>query len=128
MVEHYNLSKQSPYCRLNADGHPTIFKEKSPVFVARKYTEQLVAGGVLLEGFPTAQRLYQYLNWTMRINKVSRTMNLLEGRGGGRVLLINTELHDRDRRELYALCIPNDVVSPKAQKWYIMHSVISSHD
>lgn len=46
-------------------------------------------------------------------------MNLLEGRNGGRALLINTELHDQKRRELYALCIPNDVVSPKAQRWQL---------
>jgi len=119
VVDHYNLSTQSPYVRLSADGHPTIFKEKSPVFVSRKYTEKLVSGGTTMEKFVTAQRLYQYLNWTMRINKVSKTMNLLEGKNGSKVLLINTELHDHERRELYALCIANDVVSPKAQKWQL---------
>lgn len=117
MAEHSDLWRQSPFECLNADCHPAVFKEKSPVFVARKSTERLVAEQLMVEGFSTAQRLYQYLNWTMRINKVSRTMNLLEGRSGERVLLINTELHDRRRRELYALCIPNDVISPKAQKW-----------
>jgi len=119
VAEHYDLSRQSPFECLNAECHPAVFKEKSPVFVARKYTERLVAEQLMVEGFSTAQRLYQYLNWTMRINKVSRTMNLLEGRSGERVLLINTELHDRRRRELYALCIPNDVISPKAQKWQL---------
>jgi len=116
---HYNLAAQRPFRRLSAAGNPTVFKEKSPVFVARKYTEKLVASEQIVEGFSTAQRLYQYLNWTMRINKVSESMNLLEGRHGAKVLLINTELHDRERRELYALCIRNDVVSVKAQKWQL---------
>ncbi len=36
----------------------------------------IVVDNVVLEGFSTAQRLYQYLNWTMRINKVSRNKYL----------------------------------------------------
>ena len=30
---------------------------------------------------------------------------------------INTELHNEDGEELYALCIPNDVTNPKVQQW-----------
>ena len=57
------------------------------------------------------------MNWTIRISKVTEAVVVLKGRSGGKVLLIDTELHDHRGQELYALCIPNDVVSSKAQKW-----------
>ena len=55
------------------------------------------------------------MNWTIRISKVAEAVVVLKGRSGGKVLLIDTELHDHRGQELYALCIPNDVVSSNAQ-------------
>ena len=72
----------------------------------------------MLEHFPSSQRLYQYLNWTVRISKVAATTAAFESQRGDKVLLINTELHCKmTRQELYALCIPNDVTNPKVQEW-----------
>lgn len=39
-------------------------------------TEQLIHHDLILEQFPTAQRLYQYLNWTMRMSKVAQVLSL----------------------------------------------------
>lgn len=36
-----------------------------------------------------------------------------------RVLLINIELHDRQGHELYAVCVPNDVITLKSQPWQL---------
>ena len=94
-------------------------KNKCTVFIPNKLTEQLLANDVILESFDKAQRLYQYLNWTIRISAVADSMVRLEGRNGYNVLLIHTELHDQRENDLYALCIINDMESAKAQKWYL---------
>jgi hypothetical protein len=43
----------------------------------------------------------------------------LESESGCNVVLVHTELHDHRQRDLYALCVSNDVVSAKAQKWQL---------
>merc|ERR1719433_2467114 len=62
----------------------------------------------------------------MRICKMAECLVVLEGRNGRTVLLVNTELHDQRGRELYALCIPNDVISFKAQKWQLADLMTAS--
>ena len=37
-------------------------------------------------------------------------MAVMKGRNGLRLLLIDTELHDRSGQNLYALCSPNDIL------------------
>merc|ERR1719193_126527 len=66
------------------------------------------------------QRLYQYLNWTMRINEMAGTEVIFKGRIGRRVLVIDVELHDLSASRLYALCTPNDVVSDHIEKWQLV--------
>ena len=85
------------------------------VFIDNKLTERLVASRVIAEQISTPRRLYQYLNWTMRLNKMAQSTLTMEGRNGYRVLLIDVELHDRYGRGLYALCILNDKDAPKWQ-------------
>jgi hypothetical protein len=104
---------------MDTTNHPVRFKQKSDVFIGSKVTEHLVASQSLLEPFLSPKRLYQYLNWTMRISKVSGCMAVMEGQNGGRVLLIDTELHDQCGRTLYALCPPNDVTTHRSQQWQL---------
>lgn len=90
------------------------------VFIPNKLTEVLLEMGVIWEQFQKPQRLYQYLNWTIRISNQSRQIVPLNGKNWFTIQLINTELHDQNGNHLYALCIPNDVISAKAQKWYVL--------
>merc|ERR1719474_2401467 len=92
---------------------------KDTVFIPNKLTEQLIDDMLIHEPFGTARRLYQYLNWTLRISAMAQTTVQMEGRDGCSVLLVDTELHDQRGRGLYALCIRNDIVSAKAQKWQL---------
>jgi len=50
---------------------------------------------------------------------MAQTMAVLKGQNGQNILLIDVELHDDRGQTLYALCTPNDVVSPKAQQWQL---------
>jgi hypothetical protein len=102
-----------------AQNQPVLFKEKSMVFIANQVTQRLIETHLILEHFPTAQRLYQYLHWTMRMSKVAHAMAQFEGRNGGKVLLIDVELHDHRQQRLYALCTPNDVVTQQTQPWQL---------
>ncbi len=86
--------------------------------ISSKVTAQLVKSGLISERFSSAQRLYQYLNWTTRISAVAGCMAVMEGRNGRRMLLVNTELHDQSGHTLYALSSLNDVVTHRTQKWY----------
>ena len=81
------------------------------VFIANQVTQQLIESQFIMEQFPTAQRLYQYLHWTMRMSKVAHTVSKFVGQNGGEVLVIDVELHDQSGQRLYALCTPNDVVT-----------------
>jgi len=116
---HFSAAAQFPYYRQSVNNKSVGFKEKSDVFISSKTTEQFVRSGFLMEQFDSARRLYQYLNWTLRISKVAQTVALLEGRNGGRMLVINVELHDRNGNALYALCPPNDVTTHRAQNWQL---------
>jgi len=89
------------------------------VFINGKVTARLIRSQLIREDILTARRLYQYLNWTMRISKVAETMTIMEGRTGRKVLLFDVELHDQRGEGLYALCVPNDVQSPNAQQWQL---------
>ena len=119
VCDHFNAHNQAPYHRLNIVNVPTMFKEKSMVFINGKVTARLIRSQLIREDILTARRLYQYLNWTMRISKVAQTMTMMEGRNGGKVLLFDVELHDERGEGLYALCVPNDVMSPNAQQWQL---------
>merc|ERR1719445_897964 len=102
-----NLHNQEPFYLYKAPCRSPVFKEKSTVFVNGKVTMELARNNALMEHFSASKRLYQYLNWTIRISKVAQTLSLLKGRNGAKVLLVNMELHDRFGRELYALCTLN---------------------
>ena len=43
----------------------------------------------------------------------------MEGRLTRRVLFFDVELHDRHGQRLYALCVPNDVITHKSQPWQL---------
>ena len=124
VCQHYNARNRGPYRRVNAHSDSKLsssmkFKEKPTVFMNHKVTARLVRSQIILEKIPTAQRLFQYLNWTMRINKMATTTTVLEGRDGAKVLLFDVELHGPRGQRLYALCTPNDVISPNAQPWQL---------
>lgn len=116
---HYHAAAQGPYFRHCTDNKSVSFKQRSDVFISSKTTEQFVRSSFLMEQFDSARRLYQYLNWTLRISKVAQTVAMFQGRNGGRLLVINVELHDRSGNELYALCPPNDVTTHRAQNWQL---------
>ena len=107
----YNLFPKAPFHQQPMRENPVYFKEKSMVFIANQVTQQLIESQFILEQFPTAQRLYQYLHWTMRMSKVAHTVSKFVGQNGGEVLVIDVELHDQSGQRLYALCTPNDVVT-----------------
>jgi len=117
VCEHFNARAQRPYQPVELAEHPTIFKEKAMVFIASRFTEQCIEDRLIAEHFPTARRLYQFLKWTMRISKVAQAMAKFEGQSGGKIMVIDTELHDQRGQSLYALCTPNDAMAPKSQKW-----------
>ena len=130
--DHYNVFLQRPF-RVQSNesmyNEPVYFKEKSDVFIGSKVTEYLVQRHLILEHFPTARRLYQYLHWTMRISKVAQTMTILEGHNGcntSKVMLFDIELHDHRGQRLYALCTPNDVVMAKVQPWQLVGLLAAS--
>jgi len=113
LLSHYDLYHHGPF-QMHSNPEP-----KDTVFIPNKLTEQLIDDMLIHEPFGTARRLYQYLNWTLRISAMAQTAVQMEGRGGCSVMLVDTELHDQRRRGLYALCIRNDIVSAKAQKWQL---------
>ena len=117
---HYNVSMNRPYHQTPITPKPVIHGEKSTVFISSKITERLVQNQVIHQRFPTAERLFQYLNCTVRMNKMAQTMMVMKGQNGRNILLIDVELHDQRGLGLYALCSPNDVVSQKAQEWQLI--------
>ena len=78
----YHAQSWCPYVPREYKVSPTVFKESSMVFVSNKLTKALIQKRVILEAIPTTRRLYQYINWTMRINKVAQTMAVFQGRSG----------------------------------------------
>jgi len=116
---YFNAQTHCPYRKVILAENKTFYKAKSTVFIGNKFTEKCIRDRVIAEHIPTAQRLYQYLNWTVRINKVEQSNLLLEGRNGSKIMIINTELHDHRGQSLYALCVPNDAVGGKTQKWQL---------
>ena len=96
---------------LDTPKQPVYFKTKSDVYISHKLTERLILSQRLLEHIPTAQRLYQYLYWTLRMNKVAHSMIVMVDQNGQKVLLFDIELHDQRGQRLYALCIANDVMT-----------------
>ena len=114
LLSQYDLYAQGPFHYLNFGA-----KDNSMVFIPNKLTEQLMEDDLISEQFENASRLYQYLNWTIRISKVAQLMVPLESDSGCNVVLVHTELHDHRQRDLYGLCVSNDVVSANAQKWYV---------
>jgi len=121
---HYNVMWMRPFMLdpMAQIEKRSMFKERSMVFVTKKLTEQLITG-YLREKMESVQRLYQYLNWTIRISKVARRLVVLSGQNGHRMrlLVINVELHNKYGDPLYAVCIPNDVTTAKAQPWQLAY-------
>ena len=115
---HYCLKKNAPFAKMPSAQQRGAPRNQWNVYIPNKLTQQLVADDIILEPFDRSQRLYQYLNWTIRISAMAQTIGLLQGQNRCIVMLCHIELHDRRGRDLYALCIQNDVVSPKAQEWY----------
>merc|ERR1719283_437025 len=116
---HYDLSKMKPFVKRRRPR-----EHQTSIFISKRLTEATQKRKDILETMETVQRLYQYLNWTMRISKVAETMNMfVPHRHMGynrlmKVLLVNTELHDIRGQEIYAVCIPNDVRgAAKVQPW-----------
>jgi len=126
MGNHYDCSLYRPFSRLTMDKstvHQVICQndEKPEVFISGNLTERLIQRQVISEQFSMAQQLYQYLHWTLRINKLAQTSVVMEGRNGRKVVLFDVELHDQHGQTLYALCTPNDMVSRKSQPWQLAH-------
>jgi len=94
-------------------------KEKSDVYIGSKVTQRLVHNQFILEQPESARRLYQYLNWTLRMSKSADSGVTLRGRNGSKVLVFDVELHDFHNHSLFALCIPNDVVTNHTQIWQL---------
>merc|ERR1719295_1185041 len=129
VCDHFDLSLHRPFRGLYTDRRPLVFKSRSDVFISSKITDRLIKRSqspLILEQFQSPQRLYQYLNWTFRMNKVVHSMRKLEGRNGGKVLVFNVELHDHRGHGLYALCVPNDVASYKFQPWQLVNLLTDS--
>ena len=114
----YSLKNHGPFKKMSMVQKRGTSRNQWSVYIPNEFTDQLVADDIILETFDQSQRLYQYLNWTIRISTMARTMALLQGQNKYTVMLCHTELHDRRGRDLYALCIQNDVVSHNAQEWY----------
>jgi len=119
LCDHYRAYRQRPYRRVGAEEKSILFKTKAVVFIGGKVTDQIIRTKFLREHFPTAQRLYQYLNWTIRISEVANVSAVMEGQDGRRILLSNVELHDRGGRDLYAVSTPNDVSGHKIPDWQL---------
>ena len=116
---HYNLCLQQPFTEQSIVQRPLIFKEKSSVYIGIRVTKRLIKDQTILDQFSTTKRLYQYLNWTLRMCKVTHSMTQFQGQNGANVLLFDVELHDRRGQGLYALCITNDLVTDKSQRWQL---------
>ena len=126
---HYNLSTYAPYTR-----RVVTPSTKSGVFISGKVTDRLVHSHLISEQFCSAQRLYQYLNWTLKMNTIAGTVVLMEGQNpmhsentmySVKVLLFDVELHDHRGQPLYALCVTNDAVH-KAQWWQLADLLTAS--
>ena len=109
-----------PFNRIHTPTTPMKFKETSSVFIPTKLTSHLISNNLIREQFQSTKRLFQFLNWTMRINKSTQNMAILKGQNGRKVLLFDVELHDPRGQSLYALCIPNITESPNAQPWRLV--------
>ena len=112
-----DLYNYRQFNRINVAMPPMTFKETSSVFIPTKLTSHLISNHLIQEQFASTKRLFQFLNWTMRINKSTQNMVVMEGRNGCKVLLFDVELHDPRCQSLYALCTPNITQTPKAQPW-----------
>ena len=123
LCEHFHAAVYRPYHRQMSNPITNIVhhKQKPEIFIPNKVTERIIRSKLISENISTARRLYQYLNWTMRISKMAQTNVVMEGRSGRRLLLINVELHDQRGQELYAICIPNDMVTPDAPSWKLRY-------
>jgi len=120
----YNLCSAAPF-KPSSTPAP-VSRERTLVYIAKRLTQDIVDSRQLREEptLSTTARLYQYLNWTIRLSKLSGFLQILESRSGRRILLINSELHCRHTHEvLFMLCVPNDFESVKSQKWQFVRLV-----
>jgi len=90
------------------------------VFISSELTKRLVSEGALLESGlrSNARRLYQYLNWTLRMNNFAQTVAIMKCKES-EMLVIDVELHNQIRERLYALCTPNDPSKP--EPWQLVY-------
>ena len=123
LCEHFHARVYRPFQRQNIDPDTIIVhhKQKQDIFIPNNLTGHIIGAKLIAEEIPSARRLYQYLNWKMRISKMAQTTAYMKGQGGRRLLLINVELHDQRGHELYALCTPNDMVLPKSPSWKLRY-------
>ena len=112
---------------------PKLFDSGSLVFISPKYTQAIIDNQLISvaesETLDDSRRLYQYLNWTIRVNKINKYVNCFstnKQNNNIKFLLINSELHDRNSNVLYMFCIKNDIESEKAQKWQFVKLVTAA--
>lgn len=126
LIEFYNIYKERSYQRQNAPilsstgVSSTCLSSTANVFINGKLTTKLFQNKSIREGFESKKRLFQYLNWTLKINQMAQTMTVMEGRNGGRVMVFDVELHDQRQQRLYALCTVDHM------KWQLLDLVTAS--
>lgn len=113
---------------LNRPCHPTtinpsIWNTKSLVYIPPHCTKHIIDIQLVQEPFVNAKGLYQYLNWTIRVNKINKFIKIFKTSNGIDILVINSELHDKYGNILYMLCIQNDIISTKSQQWQFVKLV-----
>ena len=114
------LYRFRPFNRVTIPMLPMHCKATSNVFIPPKVTSHLMKNKLVRERFQSTKRLFQFLDWTMTMNKTTQNMVVMEGQNGSKVLLFDVELHDPRRQNLYALCIPNTIQIPKALSWRLV--------
>jgi len=110
-----------------------LFRDQPLVFITHKLTSRLIDDDQILEPIPCPRRLYQYLNWTIKINKMAGTDLVLESGKGRRVMVIDVELHNPRRQRLYALSVANNnfvrrtkVLSFRSEPWNLLSLLTAS--
>ena len=113
----HDLRRCRPFRRINTPMPPMTFKATSSIFIPSTVTSHLISNDFIRGRFHSTGRLFQFLNWTLRINKSIQSMMVMEGQKKRKVLLFDIELLDSRGQSLYALCTPNITHKPNAQPW-----------
>jgi len=91
--------------------------DKAILSISADLTKKLVRDDTIMERAlgSDSYRLYQYLDWTARMNNLAQTVSIVVDGNGQEWLVIDVELHGRRGEKLYALCSPRDTA--KAAGW-----------